>query len=117
MVMGAATFISLLSIKHSLRLKPGNFWGSPQGQIIVQWVEIAGWLFACLALLIGLIVIIRPSLIKPLESGANRWIGAQEPHEEPPTEIPGTQTLHPLRGAGLLMILAGALCLGLSLTH
>lgn len=73
--IGASVFLALLSmipISDNLAIKA--FWQSPRGLYIALVVQGLAWILAMLSLLIGLTVLLRPSLLKPLERYANRQI-------------------------------------------
>lgn len=103
---GALTFLTLLGLLHN-RVLSNEFSGPPGHALLVQLVVAAAWGFAVLALLIGLFVIIRPSVLKGLESLANRHIELTPSLlSRPPVPDP-TKT----RRKGIAFLLVGAACL------
>lgn len=94
--LGALTLMGLLYSRHSRLL-------SLQSKPFGAGVQAAEWamvIAAIAALLIGIAMFIRPSVLKGVEAVSNRWI------ELP---MPGLRTMHPL---GLLLTLLGLACLG-----
>lgn len=70
--IGAAVFLALLSMTdQSVHPSLHAFWQTPRGLFIARIVKWLAWSLACSSLLIGLAVILRPSLLKPLEHYAN----------------------------------------------
>lgn len=100
-VAGALIFLILLFRYHSIDLR--NFsWPASHGALLMLLVRSAAWVFAGLALLIGVIVAVRPSALKGIEQKANRWVGPSPP------------TFFQHRNVGILLLVAGIACLWLA---
>lgn len=70
---------------------------------ILLWILLIG---QALALLIGLIIFIRPSLLKPVETVSNRWLDLELAAKDPPARPRITAIL--LMLVGLIVLLASA---------
>lgn len=101
-VFGALVFMVLLASYPESHALAGGIWDSPQGARLLEVTLFVAWSFATIALLLGICVAIRPSLLKPLESQANRWVGPR------PAPSP-----HPRRQGVIFLIIGGA-CLGIA---
>jgi hypothetical protein len=96
-VAGASLLLALLGARHA-----GVFGATaPIGAGIRALVSLA-WVLAAVALVIGVVVLVRPSALKGVEALANRWISLPAP--PPPA----------LRKAGILLLIAGIACLGVA---
>ena len=101
-VVGALIFLALLFRYHGIDIRNVS-WPASQGAQFTLLVRIAAWLFAGVALLVGLIVVVRPSALKDIEQKANRWVEPSRP------------TLLQSRKVGILLLLVGIACLLLSI--
>jgi len=111
--IGALTLLLMLGMHHGQEFASGAAHLS-RGAYLVELVRVALWVFAAFALLIGIVIAIRPSAIKGFEALANRWI------EPLPTVAlaPETQPQKPVGAlsrtstrVGLLLLLGGGACL------
>lgn len=90
----------------------GARWARPE----LNWIIAAGeWIVVglhALILLIGLVILIRPSLLKNLENQTNRWhkAGDTQRLDARHTGLEERMALHP-RIAGFLLLLASTWCL------
>lgn len=98
-VIFSLIFLLLLAIYSGQQVTFTGFWGTPRGFMILRVVSIAAWFCSSFALLVGTVVLLRPSLLKPLETRANQWI----------TPIPSLR-FHTGR-IGTILLLAGLACL------
>ncbi len=112
-VAGALTLLLMLGMYHGQKFASSAAHLS-RGAYLVELARVALWIFAAFALLIGIVIAIRPSAIKRFEVLANRWI---EPlptvalaSETQPQKPVGTLSRTPIR-VGLLLLLIGISCL------
>lgn len=101
-VAGALVLLAVLTRYHGISFETLS-WPSSRGAQLVLLVRIAAWSFACLALPIGMIVAIRPSVLKAIEVKANRWVE------------PSPSALHGPGQFGTLLLVAGIACLLLAI--
>lgn len=110
-VTGALVYLFLLTLQRA------HLFGivlehSAAGLRLIRLIELAAWFAAVFALVVGLFVLVRPSLLKGVETVANRWI---EPlprrPRHPARRHPSPRAQRRLRGLGAALLLAGAACL------
>lgn len=97
-IAGALAFLALLARYHGVGGEITH-WPAFRGAQLMLLGRLAAWLFAALALVIGVIVVVRPSVLKTIEAISNRWV------EPSPT------ALLPPRLLGILLLAAGIACL------
>lgn len=97
-VAGAGFLLFVLARHHDLSIQSIS-WPTSRGAQLMLLGRAVAWLFAALALFIGLIVVIRPSLLKGVETSTNRWID------------PSLPALFRSMQLGTLLLVAGIGCL------
>lgn len=83
------------------------------GEILVDTARVVLWILALFALVVGMVVFVRPSALKSAETWANRWLTPRRALRHVEREYHGPEAWvrrHP-RGWGLAIAAASALCL------
>lgn len=116
-LFGGAIVAGALAHLFLLVLQRNHLFGivlehSTAGLRLIRLIELTEWGAAVFALVVGLFVLVRPSLLKGFEAAANRWI---EPlprrMSRHPAHHPSPRAQRWLRGLGAALLLAGAACL------
>jgi hypothetical protein len=102
-VVGSLIFLTLLGRYHGIRFETLS-WPSSGGAQLLLLARLSAWLFATLTLVVGLVVAIRPSLLKGVEAKANRWIQPAPPGSPPTGQL------------GALLLVAGLVVLLLAIS-
>lgn len=111
-VASSTLFLILLTIQRGQPFGI-NLVAWPGGARLIQLIRVAEWGFALFALIVGIFVFIRPSLLKRFEASANRWI---EP--VPGTAQPAVRAGEKAsRGSGMVLMLSGAICIWFALAE
>lgn len=97
-VVGAMVLLAVLTRYHGTDIDSLG-WPTSRGQQLMLLARGVMWLFAVLAWVIGMIVLIRPSVLKGIERKTNRWV-----------EHPTSSLLSP-RVFGILLLGVGIVCL------
>ncbi len=100
--VGAVILLAVLARHHGISFKPLSWPSSGAAQLMLL-VRLAAWSFACLSLPIGIIIAIRPSVLKGIEVKANRWVQPSLPAVLEPGQF------------GTLLLVAGSACLLLAI--
>ncbi len=100
--VGAVILLAVLARYHGISFEPWSWPSSGAAQLMLL-VRFTTWSFACLALPIGIIIAIRPSVLRGIEVKANRWV-------QPP--LP---TFLGSGRFGTLLLVAGSACLLLAI--
>jgi hypothetical protein len=110
LTVGALTLLYLLTKLQSY-LFATSVWSQIQG---VRLAMIFAWALATLALIIGILFLVRPSALKGVETLSNRWIGPPPStfQQAEPAKGINRLILRFPRHTGILLLLAGITCLG-----
>ena len=110
LTVGALTLMTLLG-----KLQGYLFATTAWNQILgVRLAMLFSWALAILTLIIGIFFLIRPSTLKGVEALSNRWIGPPPStfQESEPAKGISRLILRFPRHTGILLLLAGIICLG-----
>ena len=113
-VLGAAIILWYLGARFDAELLARSLAGSSQriaAEILVETFQLVMWIGAGFSLLVGVVVFLRPSLLKGFEARANEWVSTRQASRGLTKDHPGLDRLFQAypRAVGLVMTLGSLL--------
>jgi len=113
-VLGAALILWYLGTRFDAGLMARSLADASQRiavEILVETFELVMWIGAGFSLLVGIVVFLRPSLLKGIEARANEWVSTRQASRGLTEDHPGLDRLFQAypRAVGLVMSLGSLL--------